>query len=332
VKLAQRIGLKLLGRIALSVALSGFILVALFRLASPRAIGDLLAHARPAGLALGFGLYTLGCGARAWRLRAVGLRAPARALMAVACAHQALNKVLPLRTGELFYPVLARWTGGQGMGEALIGLAYLRIIDLVGVAALFLGTLALDRQSFLGDARLGLLASLVLLVAALAGMVWLVKVLRLAGALAERALGPRPFLARARAAVERFPRLDLRAHLALAALTIAGWLLIYGTFQALLRAFGIPLGFSRTVLGATAGVIASVQPIQGVGSFGTLEAGWALGMSLVGMDRRAAVASGIGVQLFTFLYAILLGGWGWWALRRRGPAPSPSRDDVGDPR
>src|SRR4029077_14254810 len=116
------------------------------------------------------------------------------------------------------------------------------------------------------------------------------------------------------------------------ALTVAGWLLIYGTFQALLGAFRIPLGFSRTVLGATAGVIASVQPIQGGGSFGTLEVGWALGMSLVGMDRRAAVASGIGVQLCTFLYAILLGGCGWWALRGRGAPGAPSRDGVGDPR
>jgi uncharacterized membrane protein YbhN (UPF0104 family) len=319
-------------RVAISVALSGFILVALFRLASPRAILELLREARPAGLALGFGLYTLACGARAWRLRTVGLRAPAGTLMAVACVHQALNKVLPLRTGELSYPWLARRTGGQGFGEALIGLAYLRILDLVGVAVLFVGTLALDRRSFLGDARMGFAASLALLAGALVAMIWLLPLLRLAADLTIRVLGPRPRLARVRATIDRFPKLDLPAHLALTALTVAGWLLIYGTFQALLGAFRIPLGFSRTVLGATAGVIASVQPIQGVGSFGTLEVGWALGMSLVGMDRRAAVASGIGVQLCTFLYAILLGGWGWLALRGRAAPDAPSRDGVGDPR
>jgi uncharacterized membrane protein YbhN (UPF0104 family) len=252
--------------------------------------------------------------------------------MAVACVHQALNKVLPLRTGELSYPWLARRTGGQGFGEALIGLAYLRILDLVGVAVLFVGTLALDRRSFLGDARMGFAASLALLAGALVAMIWLLPLLRLAADLAVRVLGPRARLARARATIDRFPKLDLPAHLALTALTIAGWLFIYGTFQALLGAFHIPLGFTRTVLGATAGVIASVQPIQGVGSFGTLEVGWALGMSLVGMDRRAAVASGIGVQLCTFLYAILLGGWGWLALRGRAAPGAPSRDGVGDPR
>jgi glycosyltransferase 2 family protein len=318
-------------RVAVSVALSGFILVALFRLASPRAILELLRSARPGGLVLGFALYTAGCGARAWRLGTVGLRAPPATLMAVACAHQAINKVLPLRTGELSYPWLARRTGGQGFGEALIGLAYLRILDLVGVAVLFVGTLALDRRSFLGDARLGFAASLALLAGSLAVMTWLLPLLRLATDLAARLVGPRPLLARARATVDRFPKLDRRAQLALTALTVAGWLFIYGTFQALLDAFHIPLPFTRTVLGATAGVIASVQPIQGVGSFGTLEAGWTLGMSLVGLDRRAAVASGIGVQLCTFLYAILLGGWGWLALRGR-PAPGArSRDGVGDP-
>ncbi|HEY6477451.1 MAG TPA: lysylphosphatidylglycerol synthase transmembrane domain-containing protein [Polyangia bacterium] len=319
-------------RVAISVALSGLILVALFRLASPRAILELIARARPTGLLLGFGLYTAASGARAWRLRAVGLRAPGTTLMAVACVHQALNKVLPLRTGELSYPWLARRTGGQGVGEAFIGLAYLRILDLFGVAVLFAGTLAFDRRSFLGDARLGFAASLALLGGSLAVMIWLLPLLRLSTDFAARLAGPRPLLARARATIERFPKLDLRAHLALTALTVTGWLLIYGTFQTLLGAFRIPLGFARTVLGATAGVIASVQPIQGVGSFGTLEAGWALGMSLVGMERRSAVASGIGVQLFTFAYAIVLGGWGWLSLRGRAAAAAPARDGVGDPR
>ncbi len=318
-------------RVAVSVAISVFILVALYRVASPRAILDLVGHARPAGLALGFALYTLGAGARAWRLKVVGLRAPRLALMAVACVHQALNKVLPLRSGELSYPWLARRTGGQGFGEALIGLAYLRILDLVGVAVLFVATLTLDRREFLGDARLGFLVSLVLLAGALAVMVWLLPLLRAAIQLGGRLVGARPFLERARRTVERFPALDAGAHLSLVGLTIAGWLLTYGTFQVLLGAFGLPLGFARTVLGATAGVIASVQPIQGVGSFGTLEVGWALGMSLVGMERRAAVASGIGVQLFTFSYAILLGGWGWWHLRGHAAPRAPSRDGFGDP-
>ena len=318
-------------RVAVSAAISGFILVALYRMASPRAILDLLRGARPGGLALGFALYALGCAARAWRLKAVGLRAPRLVLMAVACVHQALNKVLPLRSGELSYPWLARRTGGQGFGEALIGLAYLRILDLVGVAVLFVGTLALDRRAFLGDARLGFLVSLVLLAGALAVTVWLLPLLRLAIALGVRLAGARPFLQRALTTVERFPKLGLRAHLLLAGLTTAGWLFVYGTFQSLLGAFGVPLSFARTVLGATAGVIASVQPIQGVGSFGTLEAGWALGMSLVGMDRRTAIATGIGVQLLTFLYAIFLGGWGWWRLRGRVATTAPARDGPGDP-
>ncbi|MES1166015.1 MAG: lysylphosphatidylglycerol synthase transmembrane domain-containing protein [Verrucomicrobiota bacterium] len=313
-------------RAVVSVALSGCLLIALFRLASPRAVGDLLVHARPGNLAAGFGLYALGCLARARRLRLIGLRVPLRALMAIGCVHQALNRLLPLRTGELSYPWLARRIGGQGFGQAMIGLAYLRVLDLAAVAVLFAVTLDLGRRSFLGDPRLGLVGSALLLAGAVAILVWLLPLLRLCVDVGERLLGPRRLLQRARATVDGFPRLDGGAHLRLAALSVAGWLFIYGTFAVLMAGFGKWLGLTRTILGATASVIASVQPIQGVGSFGTLEAGWALGMSLVGLDRGAAVATGVGVQLFTFAYAAILGVWGWLVLARRAP-----RDGLGVP-
>jgi glycosyltransferase 2 family protein len=312
-------------RFVLGAAVSGLILAALLSLTSPRAIADLLARTRPAGVLHGLLLYALAYALRALRLRALGLRARWPTLFHIACVHQALNKVLPLRAGELSYPWLARRIVGQGFGEALIGLAYLRFLDLVGVAVLFAGTLALHRSLYLGDLRLGFLASLVLLFGALAALLWLLPLLRLAIGLASRLLGPRAVLRRALAAVERFPKLGLRAHVSLAALTLAAWLLVYGTFHVLLAAFGVPLDGARTVLGATAGVIASVLPVQGLGSFGTLEAGWALGMSLVGMEPRTAIATGIGIQVFTFLYAMLLGASGWLALRRARMNPLTTR-------
>jgi uncharacterized membrane protein YbhN (UPF0104 family) len=96
------------------------------------------------------------------------------------------------------------------------------------------------------------------------------------------------------------------------------WLLTFGGFFAIMRSFSLPVGVSQTVLGSTAAVVTGFLPIGGIGNFGTLEAGWALGFALVGLEQEQAVASGFGVSLTTFSYAALLGLLGWIGLARAG--------------
>ena len=59
-----------------------------------------------------------------------------------------------------------------------------------------------------------------------------------------------------RCGIENFPKLGVRSHLALGALTLSAWLLVYGTFHTLLLAFGVASAEAQTVLGATAGIVA----------------------------------------------------------------------------
>jgi len=308
-------------RFAAGAVVSGLILAALLSFTDANAVASVLAKTNPIGALAGLGLYALAYVPRALRLRAVGLKAPFRTLLAISLVHAAINKLMPLRAGELSYPWLARRVAGQGIGQAFLGLVYLRILDIVGVALLFAATLAFRGSRFRGDVTWSLAFALALLVASVAALLFLRPLLRLTIALGERLAGPRGILERARRAVEAFPNLGLRAHLGLGALTVVAWLFVYGTYYTLLSAFGFAMGGAETVLGSTAGVIASVLPLQGLGSFGTLEAGWAMGMVLVGMDLASAIATGVGVQIFTFGYAMLLGAWGWWRLRPR-PVPA----------
>lgn len=318
-------------RFAAGAAVSGLILAALLSFTDTRAVGRMLARTDPIGALAGFVLYALSYVPRAQRFRAVGLQAPFRALLAISCVHAAFNKVLPLRAGELSYPWLARRVAGQGIGQAFLGLVYLRILDFAGVAVLFAASLALSGGRFRGDVTLSLALAVALLIGSIVMLLFLRPLLRVSIALGERLFGPRRILERARRSVAAFPALGLSAHLKLGALTLVAWLLVYGTYYTLLGAFGFAMGAAETVLGSTAGVVASVLPLQGLGSFGTLEAGWALGMALVGMDLASAIATGLGVQVLTFGYAMLLGVLGGWGLRRPSSLVTSNEADRGDP-
>ena len=60
-------------------------------------------------------------------------------------------------------------------------------------------------------------------------------------------------------------------------------------------------------------MVSGFLPVSGIGSFGALEAGWALGFVLVGLETPIAVATAFGFSIVTLVYAALFGlvGWIW---------------------
>jgi len=103
-------------------------------------------------------------------------------------------------------------------------------------------------------------------------------------------------------------------------LSLLLWFLTFLTFFILMRGLQIPVSLIQTLLGATASVVASFLPIGGIGSFGTVETGWALGFKLVGLESSLAITSGISVSLLTFSFATvlgILGGVNLWVISRK---------------
>ena len=82
----------------------------------------------------------------------------------------------------------------------------------------------------------------------------------------------------------------------------------FAWFGAFLRAIGLRLSYSLTVVGATFGTLAKAIPFLTVGGFGAHEAGWTLGFSLLGMETQPAIASGFSVNILTLCVSIVLGG------------------------
>ena len=83
------------------------------------------------------GAFYLNYAARAQRLRLITVfpaRAPFPVWFAVASVHGALNFLLPAKTGELTFPIIARKVIGLPYEKGIAGLAVARLFDFVVVA------------------------------------------------------------------------------------------------------------------------------------------------------------------------------------------------------
>lgn len=275
--------------------------------------------------------------ARALRFVLLAPRTPFATMLCVAAVHNLLLRLLPMRTGELAYAFLVRRAGTAGLGESLLGLVLLRLLDSTVVVLVFSAALALDSGGlYRGDRGLGLLA------AALAAGLGLGMIFLLAPSLRlglrglrqlARGLGldGKPLYIRGLDALDQavtaFGQVRPRVLVLLAGATLCVWAMTFGAFGVLMQAFGVPVNLPQVILGSTLGIVTAFLPLSGIGSFGTLEAGWTLGFVLVGVDRGAAVASGFGISIMTFLYAAMLGLPAWVAfellVRRRPQINTP---------
>ena len=311
--------LKAIVGLAITVGLVLFLL----RYIEPQQIGRLVAETDWLLWLAGFVLWVLMYLVRTVRFVLLAPRTPYVTMFCIASVHNFLLRLLPMRTGDLSYAYLVKRAGTAGLGESLLGLLLLRALDATVVVVLFSMTLALDRGTYLGDRTAGLVAAGV---AAVLGIVLVVLMGRAAAAGATLCYGRGRAARRGRAAldpgaagedessIEAFSRIGTAAKAKVSAASIVLWLLTFAAFFAIMRGFSMPVDLAQTVLGSTAAVVTGFLPIGGIGSFGTLEAGWALGFALVGLSEEQAVVSGFGVSLTTFTYAAVLGLIGWIGL------------------
>lgn len=264
--------------------------------------------------------YALTFPCRAARFRALGVPLGIGDLTAVAFVHQFMNRVLPLRAGELAFPVLVKRLCGRSMVEGVTLVALGHLLDLALIALAFLaGLLALPQTreavgplgTTLVAAALPLLIAGYLLLPSLGG--------RLARRLAERWRAARPrWSARMERAAETLAAVRVVSRRAFASATLWTLLLWATTFASCwvtMAAMGMPVGPAAVVVGSTAAILASVIPIGGIGSFGTLEGGWAAGFVLVGVAPPEAVASALVLSGATFGLAAVGAGFAWLRLR-----------------
>lgn len=324
-------------RLAISLVAAAALLVVVFWLADLDELWQRTRSADPWAVAISFAAYCCTYLARALRFAALGARASTPVLFSVVSIHAAMNRLMPLKTGELAYPVLAHRVGAASIGEALVQLVVTRLLDMTAVPFLFLGAVLLGLASGsadLGDATWLLAAAALATVAgalvALWKMSWLLGLaLRVArrlfagaGGRRERARGA---LERAGAAAAAVTDLSTRQRLLIGLWSIACWGAYFVTFHFILAALGVHLPFLHSVLGSSAAIVSSTVPISGLGTFGSLEGGWTAGFVALGVAPSTAASTALVMSGLTLLFSLALAGAGWIAISLAAPA-APRRD------
>ena len=265
---------------------------------------------------------------RALRYGTVGVRLRFVDLFTVAVVHSFLNRVLPVRSGEVVYGYLVRRLGGTSFTSGMVGLLQIRLLDIFCVASFYAlallsygGTLGFERSEGLTIAGLALAA--MLFAYAVLG-----PVLSLLARFLERAAQTRAGLVARAAAIAATVAAEVNGtppvrRLALLGTCIGAWGLSYITYWFILRGFSVALPLSTVILGASLANLTSSLPITVVGSFGALEAGWLAGFVFVGLDQSLAAATGVAFSVVTLVYAALYGALGAMRLATWDPS-SPS--------
>lgn len=207
--------------------------------------------------------------------------------------HNLLNNMLPMRTGEISFPVLMARHFNVPVVRSVPALFWFRLLDLhtLGACALV--------AAFAWNIPL-------MLVLLLAWMVLPVLLFWGSGRW-QRLLHDQPgrikgLLKKALASLPQTPRAFWRAW----AWTVITWVVKLGVFAWVLSLF-MDVSGAGALMGAIAGDLTSVLPIHGVAGMGTYEAGVVAGLLPYGVTAQNALPAAVNLHLF-LLGSTLIGG------------------------
>lgn len=302
----------------------------------PAAAGKALLNVAPVPLALALLAYLLSYVCRAIRFSMLlgDGRGPLGVTTAIVAVHNLMNMLLPVRTGEVSWIVLAQRHLGARTSKGAATLLLARIYDLIGIAAFFLAAFALHRSAGSADSTRWLAGAGALLLISLAALALLEPAIRFVLRRLPSSPGGATLLDRARLLLESlsFAIADAKRNgtfLRLFVVTEAQWLCTFLTCFALLRACPgtDEVSFAASIVGSTGLSLALILPINPVGNVGTFQAGWIGGHLLAGVDRQTATASALVAHAAILLFAATLGLIGHLALRTAPHGASPAKGE-----
>ncbi len=209
--------------------------------------------------------------------------------------HNLLNNLLPMRSGELAFPVLMSRCFSVPIMRSVPGLLWFRFLDLHTLIAFALVVIS---EPFVGQtlgAVLGLFWMSVPWLAFRLTAFWQARLSRHPGRVSN-------FVQRILESLPQQPRLFWRSWL----WTLLNWSIKLAVFAWILTLFSdIPLGTAW--IGATLGDFTSVLPIHGVAGAGTYEAGVVVGLAPFGIAPAEALQAAVNLHLFVLGCTLLSG-------------------------
>jgi uncharacterized protein (TIRG00374 family) len=241
--------------------------------------------------------------------------------------------VLPSKLGELSYPYLLNKKTGMNVTEGLASLIISRVYDFVIILVVLLFvSIGLQGLFELNPSLVVLLVTLLIGLLVL-GLFYMGSFLRWLSYGLGRVFnwtGSRNarfvlwIQKKMSDMAEDFYAIKSRhTHFPVSLASLASWVMIFCTFYAYMRGFGVDIAFTRMIFGSTVGVVANALPISGIGNWGTLEAGWAAGFLMVGLSKEKAIATGFGVHIIIFIACAVISFF-CWVTDKKQKNPSPT--------
>jgi len=229
-----------------------------------------------------------------------------------------MNNLLPARTGELSYVYLLKTEQNKTTGEGLATLIIARIFDFIIITILFLALFI-----FIGNLTSGFILLVIIGIIFLLSMVVLLIAMLFFGD--DVLLRSKKFLMyfnfkkiqlgtyitkkseETLTCLKMYKSGKFDQHLSVILLSIGIWALSYLLFYLIAISMNLDLGVIPILFASSFAVFSTVLPIQGIGGFGTMEGGWALGFIAVGATKDVAINTGFGFHLIILMYTIFLG-------------------------
>jgi uncharacterized protein (TIRG00374 family) len=259
-----------------------------------------------------------------------------RDLFNIVCVHNMVNNILPARTGELSYIYLLKKLHNKKVGAGIATLFIARIFDLITISLLFFisALMIRDLPEIIMKAVWGIALFLMLIVIFASillcfGKSFLDCVRRFFGRYNLDRYLVDYLLRKGEEVVESFEKIKANGKVTVVALITVSfgiWLSLYLLSYILAEAMNIDLGYFAVVLAFTFVVFTMILPIQGIGGFGTMESGWAVGFIAMGLTKEVAISSGFGYHIIIWVYFLVLGCYGFLAVKSEDPTKRLSRN------
>ncbi|PCK06172.1 MAG: hypothetical protein COA42_17475 [Alteromonadaceae bacterium] len=216
--------------------------------------------------------------------------------------HQFSNNLLPMRLGELAFPLLARRYFGGSWQERFSQLFWLRVLDAVFVGAVLIllaGMLIVERLDF------NALAVLLLLLAALLSVLWCFG-LRFGSKLLDRwGWFKVSYIKHLYSTIRHYAPENIGVLARLMLCTLLAWVCKLSALAIVVQLLS-QLSITSALFATLAAEISSLLPVHGVAGAGSFEAAFVGGSILTQAWDVQLVAIAVNVHLFVFFSTLII--------------------------
>jgi len=275
----------------------------------------------------GFVLYVGTDALRAWRFNILlNKEVSIKDLFLIECLHSMLVNLLPARTGELSYIYLLEKEHGKSTGVGLATLIVTRIFDGIFLAISFIVFYFLIRdlplifQNIMMVVPVFLVFMVLVLIMVLFYGSNCLKILnKVTRHLNGKIIHIGDFIQKKGQetvdSIDTFKTGKTGLPPSVVIITFGIWVSTFAFFYLLALSIDLPLNTLQILFASGFALFTLILPVQGIGGFGTMEGGWALGFIAVGLSSEMAISSGFVFHIINLSFALILGAFGYVLIR-----------------